>query len=264
MAPVNLSEMTIGERISQRLGKDAGKAFDQIMSDPEIAPYVRVLSPQQIEDGTKSVLDLSSYLGNKLDALELPRAMKGLFLAMHGRLPLRVIAPEATPKRPQEAGLVEALGGLCDAKEALSVKMANADFDVAALRAQTRQIVVLRGLARATVRFTSAVLRNLAVLEDGGFSVLKNAYNMVRSAATADEALWDYLEGVETYLYGSAQAAAESRSKMDAARKEAFTAGQQGAQHAAERKVRDSLADEIVQLSDDLRRSFAPTKPGDR
>ena len=59
----------------------------------------------------------------------------------------------------------------------------------------------------------------------------------------------------EDYLYAPAQQAVVTRTKMDDARKEAFSAGEKQALRTAERNVRDSLADEIVTLSDDLRRS---------
>lgn len=263
MPDIASGDMTFGERIGRRFGPDARKLFDQMVSDAEIGPHIRILSPERVMDGVKAALDLASYLEAKQDEGALSAALRGVFAGITGRLPLRAISPAAVPARPTTDGLVEGLTGLCDAKESLPQKMLNADFDLPALRSATVRIIVLRAAAAATMRFAGSVLRNLAVLEDGSVKVLRECYGMVRSAAQADSALWEFLEPTETYLFGAAQQGADTRARMDAARKDAFAAGKEEAQHAAERKVRDSLADEIISLSEDLRRSATGRGPGE-
>jgi hypothetical protein len=216
---------------------------------------VVLLGTGPVSDGLRASLMLHDFVAGKLTRKELVPALRGTVFGVHEQLPLRSISQEETPARPTEARSLEALRGLSAAKRNQPVKMANADFDPLALEAEADDIELLRGMTEIALRFAGTLLRNLAVKEDGAVKVLKRSYPKVREAGKADDTLGVFLGVVEEYLYAPAQQGADTRARLDTVRKESFAAGEQQALRSAERTVRKGLADEILSLSEDLRRS---------
>lgn len=263
MPPINRSEMDdVLSQVEARLGKDKAKALSAILADPELRDQIVIMGPAEREGGVRSAQDVRDFIAGKLERKRLVSAFRGMIFGVHEALPLRSIAQDEAPQRPREAGLPESLRSFCEAKRTLPGKMQNAAFDPMALESEADEIDLLRGLLGVSVRFTGTLLRNLAQREDGACRVMKSAYANVRQAGKSDDPLGVFLGAVEDYLYGAAQQGADNRARMDEVRKTSFAAGEQQALRSAERNVRKSLADEILGLSEDLRRAAAPDDRG--
>lgn len=250
-----LTDLFVRLAADSRYGTDFVGKLKSVTDDPQYNNQVFVLNT--FGDFTGCLQTLADYVNDKATAQAVPGALRTFYKVMGNKLEFTALEDASTVRRPKEVGLIEAINGLCNAKENPNtrVKMINATFDPAALRTKGARIDVLRESTRAAMGFVGGLNRTLVTEETGAFDTLSKSYGKMRPVVQMDEELTDITDDTDTYLYGAAVQGAETTKLRKKQKDQMTTDATATARATVHREVQTGVGQAIADLVNQLQSS---------
>lgn len=244
--------MTLADYLHERYPD----AYKQLSNDPKVATLLNTQMPPSDDDFDRHMM-MARLIHNRVPGYrELIAPVTDFFGGLIKKgLDLRSVPDNAVPRRPPEAGLPQTINTMSQARLRFGgTKLASLNTNPHELRDQVSHICALRETAAPVAALLRALMRNLAVLEDKGYTDVKKDFEIIRSMVQADPEL-DFMENLEKYFYGSAEKGAETRRDNRRTFEDMTVKAQQKGQADANRKARTNLAEEFEGLIQDFRRT---------